>query len=144
MHGIIRWLLAPGDTRGIGPFIARLALAAVFIPIGAGKFVNHDLYIERFERWGIPAPSASSYLAGTTEVACGLLMLVGLLPRPAGLGLLGVMVGAFTTAGLQDGGQDLWLPPVLAVVALYVIATGTGRWGLHERLLPAPRARRIA
>jgi putative oxidoreductase len=139
MQTVLRWLLSPGATTPIPPLVARVVLAAVFIPIGLGKFVNHDTYIERFDRWGIPEPSLSSYLAGTTEVACGLLMLVGLLPRPAGFGILGVMAGAFLTAGLQDGGQDLWLPPVLAVVAIYVIVTGTGRFGLHERLLPRTR-----
>lgn len=136
MSRLIRWLLEPGPPDRVPPLAARILLAAVFIPIGMGKFLNHDAYIDRFERWGFPAPGASAYLAGVTEVGCGFLMLLGVLPRPAGLALLGTMVGAFTTAGLQDGGQDLWLPPVMAALAVYVVIAGAGRLRLHERLIP--------
>lgn len=42
-------------ARDPGPPLAttallRFALAAVFIQAGAGKFINLDLYTERFER----------------------------------------------------------------------------------------------
>jgi hypothetical protein len=58
-----------------------------------------------------------------------LAMLVGFLPRLAGLLLAGNMVGAFLTAGRIDGGADLVVPPVLAVIALLAVALGRGRLG---------------
>ncbi len=88
----------------------RVALAVVFSPIGIGKFVNHDTYTERFERWGFGvAPGTIAVLVGIVEVLGGLMLLLGVLPRLAALVLMGNMVGALATAGRVDGGQDLWL-----------------------------------
>jgi uncharacterized membrane protein YphA (DoxX/SURF4 family) len=137
MSRLILWLLHPGDTSAWPPLVARLVLAAMFVPAGLGKFLNHDTYIERFDRWGFPEPGSVAYMVGAVEVVFGLLMLLGVLPRLAGLVLAGNMAGAFLTAGLVDGGRDLWLPPVLAVLALFVAWVGAGRLSLHRRVVPA-------
>ena len=54
MRTVTAWLTDPG--RPLWATLAvRLVLAAVFVPAGRGKFVNHDTYVERFERWGFGA-----------------------------------------------------------------------------------------
>ena len=59
----------------LGTALLRLALAAMFIQAGAGKFINLDLYSERFERWGFgAAPTAMALLTGATELIGGLLL----------------------------------------------------------------------
>ena len=94
--------------------MVRLALAAVFIPTGLGKFVNHDAYVERFERWGFGAAAGEvAIVVGVVEVVCGIGLALGVAPRALGLILAGNMVGALATAGRIDGGQDVWLPLVL-------------------------------
>lgn len=111
--------------------VLRVALAALFIPVGLGKFVNHDAYIERFERWGFgAAPGEVAILVGVVEVTCGLMLLLGVVPRLAALVLAGNMVGALLTAGRVDGGQDIWLPLILIAGLSGVIAWGAGRWAL--------------
>ena len=110
MLRLIARLADPGRPLW-GTLVLRVALAALFIPVGLGKFVNHDTYTERFERWGFGAAAGEvAILVGIVEVTCGLMLLLGVVPRLAALVLAGNMVGALVTAGRVDGGQDIWLP----------------------------------
>ena len=134
--GPVGFLLDPGPPRW-STFVLRLVAAAVFIPTGLGKFVNHDAYVERFERWGFGAAAGEvAILVGIVEVACGLMLLLGVAARAAALALIGNMVGALATAGRIDGGQDVWLPLVMIAVLAAIVAGGAGRWPL--RVAPAP------
>ncbi len=133
---VIAFLLDPGPPRW-WPFALRLVAAAVFIPVGLGKFVNHDAYVERFERWGFGAAAGEvAILVGVAEVTCGLMLLLGVAPRAAALALIGNMIGALATAGRIDGGQDIWLPLVMIAVLAAIVAGGAGRWAV--RIDPPP------
>lgn len=135
--GLVAWLLAAGRPSS-WTLLLRIALAAVFVPIGLGKFVNHDAYVERFERWGFGAAAGEiAILVGVLEVVCGLMLLLGIAPRAAALALIGNMVGALVTAGRVDGGQDIWLPLVLIAALAVIVLEGAGRWVLIR--IPAPR-----
>ena len=130
MHALVAFLLDPGPPRR-WTLVLRVIAAAVFIPVGLGKFVNHDAYVERFERWGFgEAAGEVAILVGVVEVACGLMLLLGVAPRAAALALIGNMIGALATAGRIDGGQDVWLPLVLIVVLAAIVVGGGGRWVL--------------
>lgn len=130
MRDLIRRLADPGRPLW-GTLALRVALAAVFVPVGLGKFVNHDAYVERFERWGFGAAAGEvAILVGVVEVTCGLMLLLGVVPRLAALALAGNMVGALVTAGRVDGGQDIWLPLILLAALSAVIVWGAGRWAL--------------
>jgi uncharacterized membrane protein YphA (DoxX/SURF4 family) len=130
MTRLIARLADPGPPRW-STLVLRVLLAAVYIPIGLGKFLNHDDYTERFDRWGFGAAAGEvAILVGIVEVACGLMLLLGVLPRLAALVLIGNMVGALVTAGRVDGGQDIWLPAVLIVALAAVVVWGGGRWAL--------------
>ena len=130
MGNLLDRLTDPGRPLW-GTLVLRVALAALFIPVGLGKFVNHDAYVERFERWGFGAAAGEvAILVGIVEVVCGLMLLLGVVPRLAALALAGNMVGALVTAGRIDGGQDVWLPLVLIVALSVVVVWGAGRWAL--------------
>ena len=136
MHALVAFLLDPGPPRW-WTVVPRLVAAAVFIPTGLGKFVNHDAYVERFERWGFGAAAGEvAILVGLLEVVCGVLLLLGVAPRAAALALIGNMVGALATAGRIDGGQDVWLPLVMIAVLAVVVIAGAGRW--TARTIPVP------
>jgi uncharacterized membrane protein YphA (DoxX/SURF4 family) len=127
---IVATLADPGRPLW-STLVLRVLLAAVYIPIGLGKFVNHDTYVERFERWGFGAAAGEvAFLVGVVEVVCGLMLLLGVLPRLAALALIGNMIGALATAGRVDGGQDIWLPLILIVALAAVVVWGAGRWAL--------------
>lgn len=109
----------------------RAVLGVFFLPAGLGKFTNHDAYVERFERWGFGAAAEEvAILVGIVEVAGGLMLLLGVVPRLPALVLAGNMVGAIATAGRIDGGQDVWLPLILIGALSVVVAWGAGRWAL--------------
>ena len=149
MLRLIARLADPGRPLW-GTLVLRVALAALFIPVGLGKFVNHDTYTERFERWGFGAAAGEvAILVGIVEVTCGLMLLLGVVPRLAALVLAGNMVGALVTAGRVDGGQDIWLPLILIAALSAVILWGAGRWALTPATLrrsatERPAARRAA
>lgn len=133
------WLLDPGPPRW-PPAVVRILLAAVFIPAGLGKFVNHDVYVERFERWGFGAAAGEvAILVGVVEVVGGLCLALGVAPRAAALVLAGNMVGALATAGRIDGGQDVWLPLVLLVGLAVIVAWGAGRLAVASGRMGLPR-----
>jgi uncharacterized membrane protein YphA (DoxX/SURF4 family) len=130
MRRALDHLLDPGPSRW-STLILRVVLAAVYIPVGLGKFVNHDAYVERFERWGFGAAAGEvALLVGAAEVVAGLMLLLGIAPRLAALGMIGNMAGALATAGRIDGGQDIWLPAVLIVLLAAVVRWGAGKWAL--------------
>jgi putative oxidoreductase len=134
MRALAHHLADPGRPLW-GTLVLRVALAALFIPIGLGKFVNHDAYVERFERWGFGDLAGEAALAvGALEVVCGLMLLLGVLPRLAALALAANMVGALLTAGRIDGGQNIWLPLVLIGALAVVVVWGGGRWALAPRV----------
>ena len=141
MRRAVAFLLDPGPSRW-DTLVLRVALAAVYIPIGLGKFVNHDAYVERFERWGFGAASGEvALLVGALEVIGGLMLLLGVAPRLVAAGLIGNMIGALATAGRVDGGQDVWLPIVLIVLLAIVVVLGAGRWALDGGRTMPGRAR---
>jgi uncharacterized membrane protein YphA (DoxX/SURF4 family) len=127
MRRLVAFLLDPGPPEW-PPVLLRAIAAAVFIPTGLGKFLNHDAYVERFERWGFgEAAGEVAILVGIAEVACGLLLLLGLVPRLAAAVMIGNMVGALATAGRIDGGQDVWLPLAMIAVLALIVWRGGGR-----------------
>ena len=133
LRDAVRFLLLPGDSRSSGVTVLRVALGVFFVQTGAGKFLNHDAYVRRFERWGLPAPELTTYATGSIEVVMGLSLIVGWLVRPAALLLIGTMAGAVLTAGRVDGGRDLWLPPLVAVLLAGLVRVGGGRLQVARR-----------
>jgi putative oxidoreductase len=78
------------NDRG-GPAIAiiRLLVGWVFLVEGILKFLLPDeLGVGRFSTIGIPAPQIMAPFVGIVEIACGLLLIAGLLTWVAALSLL--------------------------------------------------------
>src|SRR3569832_221015 len=69
----------------LGPTLARLTLASVFIGTGWGKLNNLGSTIEYFTSLHIPAPAFNARLAAGTEFVGGVLLLLGLFTRLAAL-----------------------------------------------------------
>src|SRR5262245_27526037 len=78
--------------------LVRLLVGAVFLSEGLQKFLFPDsLGAGRFAKIGIPYPEVMGPFVGTFEVACGALVLAGLLTRLAAVPLIIVMLVAITT-----------------------------------------------
>ena len=132
------------DRPSIGATFLRVLVAIGCFVVGYEHVSHqadafHDLVINQV----LPLPPSAVRPLGVLELVCGVILLVGLAPRLAGVLLLVVaIVSAVYT--LQHGEDPLHLigPAVLAVVCLLVIGAGGGRFALLDRIDPA-RPRRL-
>ncbi|MFQ6329065.1 DoxX family protein [Nocardia sp. CWNU-33] len=75
--------------------LIRFYVGAIFLFEGILKFLRPDaLGTGRFDKAGIPAPGFFAPLDGVFEIACGALILAGLLTRLAAIPMIINMVGA--------------------------------------------------
>ena len=108
--------------------VLRLVSGGVFVAFGAGKFVNHSSELASFKSYGLPAPEALVVVVGMVELVGGLLLIAGVLTRPAALVLAGDMVGAIVVSGLAKGELiSLTLAPAELVAMLVLLRMGPGR-----------------
>jgi putative oxidoreductase len=112
-------------------FLLRVASGGVFVAFGAGKFVNHASELTSFKFYGLPAPDAFVFAIGVVELVGGLLLIAGVLTRPAALILAGDMVGAIIVSGFARGELiSLTLAPAELIAMIALLWSGAGRWSL--------------
>jgi len=78
--------------------IIRLFWGWQFIQTGKGKLQNLDKVTNFFASLNIPAPHLNAVVVASTEVTCGLLLLLGLFSRFATAALVGLLSVAYYTA----------------------------------------------
>ncbi|WP_156723610.1 DoxX family protein [Streptomyces apocyni] len=102
MPDIAHWWARLTATQAPGAVILiRLYAGAVFLSEGIQKFLYPDrLGTGRFDLAGIPAPGFFAPLDGVLEIACGLLLLAGLLTRVAAAVMVVNMIGALAITKL--------------------------------------------
>lgn len=131
--------------------VVRLALGIVFFAHGAQKtfgwFGGRGLTatIAGFRQMGIP-PAATA-IAAFTECFGGLAMIVGLLARPAALGLIVVMLVAIAKVHAKNGfflnfaltagkGHGYEFNLVLIAMALSILVGGAGVLSIDRLIAP--------
>ena len=155
MDGLLRirrGLLSIADRLSfVPPTLARIAIGVVFLGTGWGKLHNLDKITGFFTELGIPAPGFNAVLVSSTELVCGVLILLGLFTRLAAIPLMVVMIVAIVTAKRSEiaGPSDLLgFVEMLYIVLLSWLATaGPGSFSLDRlavRALEAERRRPAA
>jgi len=122
--------------------ILRLLSGGIFVVFGIGKFVNHGSELASFKGYGLPAPEAFVIVIGLIELVGGLLLMTGVLTRPAALVLAGDMLGAIVVSGIAKGELiSLTLAPAELVAMLALLWSGPGAASLRPSppLCVAPR-----
>lgn len=129
-----RMLFDPDPWNGdLGLLLLRL-----FFGLGMACFhgwsklpVSED-FIDVIRDIGIPAPAALAWAAVLMEFVGGVLLCLGLLTRPAAVGVLLTMLVAFFVryAGLPIDERELSL--LYAGVCLTLFCTGPGRYSLDH------------
>lgn len=92
-----------GEKSGFGNAYSailaiRLMVGGVFLLEGIKRFLFSDQWgAGRFVKFGIPAPHVMGPFVGAVEIACGLLVLLGLRTSLAAIPLLAVISAAIVT-----------------------------------------------
>jgi putative oxidoreductase len=128
----------------IALLILRLVLGGIFVAHGAqklfGSFGGHGLKGTAgfFEQIGLKPGRTMALLAGLAEFGGGLLVLVGFLTPLGAFAIIAVMAMAIVKVHMpngffnESGGYEFNL--VLIAVALALILTGSGAYGLDAAL----------
>jgi len=115
----------------IGVLLIRLALAAVFIAHGWGKFSDMTGTVGFFSSLGIN--SLFAYLVAATELLGGVAMLLGIWTKWAGILLAIVMIGAIYFVKFAKGPMGYELELTLLLTALGVSMMDPGKYAVHKK-----------
>jgi putative oxidoreductase len=122
--------------------LLRLVAGGVFVVFGVGKFVNHASELASFRSYALPAPEVFVIVVGVIELVGGVLLIAGVLVRPAALALAGDMVGAVIVSGIAKGeAVSLTVAPAELVAMVVLLAAGAGRYRVS---MAAGRGRPVA
>ncbi len=115
----------------------RILGGVLFILSTVPKITAHQQEIDMFVQFGFPRSSTLVWLVTAAEIVAGLLLLLGLLTRPAAAAMAVNMAGAILTAGIHVGGPiHLGLAPALLAGMLYLLWAGPGAPALDQRWAP--------
>jgi putative oxidoreductase len=139
----------PGASTKIGDL--GLALVRIFfgfaIAFGhgihkiesGGHFGLSDQFYGAVRSMGFPAPLVFAWLSALSEFGCGILLILGLMTRPASLALtINMFVAAFVALGSAPLFADSVSPKEVAILylAVYLMLTftGAGRFAVDRYL----------
>ena len=121
----------------------RLAVGLVFATQGLLKYLDPNMGVNRFTRIGFPVPDFTAHFVGTFEMACGVLVLLGLWTRLAAVPLLVVICTAIATTKLPEllrPAQGFWFMVsdartdfAMLCSLLFLVAAGPGLLSLDAR-----------
>jgi putative oxidoreductase len=130
------------NTRSI--FFIRLAMGLIFFTQGILKYIDPHMGVLRFTRIGFPYPNFTAHFVGTFEVACALLVLLGLFTRLASIPLLIIILTAITTTKIPElshPDQGFWFMVsdartdfAMTMSLLFLVSVGAGSWSLDRWL----------
>jgi putative oxidoreductase len=117
------------------PTVVRIVTGAFFVSVSIGKFFDRSKEVADFRKYEVPWPEVTVPVVGVVELVGGLLLVIGLLTRPAALVLAADMIGALATAGRIEGGSfHLVYPPILLICMIFLLWGGPGRLSIDEML----------
>lgn len=136
-------LMASRTTPAV--FLIRLMVGAVFLSEGIQKFLfpaDPDRGAARFAKIGFPAPEFTSLFVASFEIACGILILIGLMTRLAALPPIIIMLVAIGTTkvpilltrGFWDMAHAARTDYAMLLGSIFLIITGAGLWSLDALL----------
>ncbi|NTX99709.1 DoxX family protein [Deinococcus sp. JMULE3] len=124
--------IAPALNPDLALLLLRLATGLVFVMHGAQKFFTYTLpgTTQAFTQMGVPVPGISAPVVATVELLGGLLLILGVYSRAAGVLLAVNMLVAIALVHLKAGFFNpggLEFPLVLLAASLAVAFAGPGR-----------------
>ncbi len=137
-----KFLVSTWDVRSL--IFIRLAVGLIFLTQGILKYIDPHMGVLRFARIGFPYPGFTAHFVGTFEIACGLLILIGLFTRIASIPLLIVILTAIATTKIPElfrTDQGFWFMVsdartdfAMTMSLLFLMSLGAGSWSLDAWL----------
>jgi uncharacterized membrane protein YphA (DoxX/SURF4 family) len=124
--------------------LIRLMVGAVFLSEGIQKFLFADkLGAGRFEKIGLPWPEFLGSFVGSFEILCGLLILIGLFTRLAGIPLIIIMLTAiaatkcevFVHKGFWEMMHESRTDWAMFLGGVFMLIKGGGYWSVDIFLM---------
>ena len=124
--------------------IIRILVGCVFVSEGIQKFLfPESVGSGRFLKIGIPFPEFTANFVGTVEIACGLLVLMGLLTKLAVIPLIVIMLTAIATtkipifmeSGFWKMAHDSRTDFAMLLSCLFLLINGAGKPSLDLFIL---------
>jgi|SRR5215469_7578906 uncharacterized membrane protein YphA (DoxX/SURF4 family) len=132
--------LVPVEVRSI--ILVRVAVGLIFATQGFLKYADPNMGVHRFARIGFPHPLFTAHFVGTFEMACGVLVLLGLWTRIAAIPLLIVISTAIATTKIPElfrDNQGFWYMAsdartdfAMLCCLLFLIVSGPGSWSVDR------------
>ena len=126
-----KYLFGTDSDSNVGLLILRVFLGGALLTHGWGKmFGGLGGFIDGVAKMGFPAPMLLGFLAAFAESIGAILLVAGLLTRPAAFLIAATMAGAALKvhAGQGFAAQEAaWL---YFVPALFFLLKGAGKWSL--------------
>ena len=127
------------DAVNLVLFVFRVAIGVTFIMHGYNKVKNGIAGTAGwFGSMGMRPPLAHAWMAASTEIGAGALLVAGFLTPLAGAGVVGTMLVAWVIAHRKNG-FFIFLPGggwefvmVLLLVGITIGTIGPGEWSLDE------------
>jgi uncharacterized membrane protein YphA (DoxX/SURF4 family) len=141
-----------GSNAPHAVILIRLAVGAIFLSEGIQKFLfPADLGAGRFAKIGIPAPRFFAPIDGIFEIACGALIVLGLLSRLATIPLVIDMLVAIASTKipilLKNGfwamAHEARTDYSMLLGSGFLLIVGSGPWSLDARLSSVKFGRRL-
>ena len=144
MNDLFGRILKTPDRSPTPLLLVRGVVGFVFLLEGILKFVSPDkLGVGRFLKIGIPSPEVLAPFVGVVEIACGLLIVFGLLTRLAAVPLIIDMLVAIATTkipilihtGVWDMAHEARLDFAMLASSCVLLAVGAGAHSIDAWLL---------
>lgn len=125
--------------------LVRLSVGLIFFTQGILKFTDPQWGVLRFAKIGFPSPDFTAQFVGVFEIACGLLVVIGLATRLASIPLLITNLTAIVTTKIPElfrPEQGFWFVVsdgrvdfAMCMGIVFLIIVGGGPWSIDARIL---------
>ena len=140
----MRWLHRLTTTQASAAVVLiRLMVGLVFLSEGIQKFVYPDeIGVGRFAKIGLPEPEFLAYFVASFEIACGILIVLGLLTRLAVVPTITIMLVAIASTkvpilmekGFWPMAHEARTDFSMLLGSIYLLIVGAGRWSVDQKL----------
>jgi uncharacterized membrane protein YphA (DoxX/SURF4 family) len=133
-------IIRTGNTPTL---LCRVAVGLIFLSEGIQKYVSPgDVGAVRFAKIGFSNPSFWAHFTGAFEIACGILILIGLITRLAAIPLLIIMIVAFITTkypilvdkGILAMAHEYRTDFAMTLLLIYLLIYGGGNNSVDKKL----------